>query len=169
MVTRLEEIDPSLADAIDQSMLLSESARPASREHVLQRFRLSQPGEWVTQDVLNEFKGAERRYQLRGVARGVTVVDDYGHHPTEIAAVMAAARATLGRRLVIAFQPHRHSRTAHLLEAFGPALRDADEIVLADIYGAGEEPIPGVTVERLAESIRVVAAVADCGFSTRSR
>jgi UDP-N-acetylmuramate--alanine ligase len=84
----------------------------------------------------------------------VLVIDDYGHHPTEIAAVMAAARATLDRRLVIAFQPHRHSRTAHLLDAFGPALRDADEIVLADIYAAGEDPIPGVTVERLAESIR---------------
>ena len=67
---------------------------------------------------------------------------------------MAAARATLERRLVIAFQPHRHSRTAHLLDAFGPALRDADEIVLTDIYAAGEDPIEGVTVDRLAESIQ---------------
>ena len=72
----------------------------------------------------------------------------------EIAAVMAAARASLDRRLVIAFQPHRHSRTAHLLDAFGPALREADEIVLSDIYAAGEDPIAGVTVDRLAESIR---------------
>jgi UDP-N-acetylmuramate--alanine ligase len=84
----------------------------------------------------------------------VLVIDDYGHHPTEIAAVMAAARATLGRRLVVAFQPHRHSRTAHLLDAFGPALRDADEIVLSDIYAAGEDAIAGVTVERLADAIR---------------
>ena len=87
-------------------------------------------------------------------SNGILVVDDYGHHPTEIAAVMAAARATLNRRLVVAFQPHRHSRTAHLMDAFGPALREADEIVLTDIYGAGEEPIAGVTVDRLAESIR---------------
>ena len=103
---------------------------------------------------LASFHGAERRFERHGEVNGVVVVDDYGHHPTEIAAVMAAARATLTGRLVIAFQPHRYSRTAHLLDAFGPALRDADEIVLADIYAAGEEPIAGVTVGRLAESIR---------------
>jgi UDP-N-acetylmuramate--alanine ligase len=103
---------------------------------------------------LASFIGAERRFERHGEVNGVLIVDDYGHHPTEIAAVMAAARATLERRLVIAFQPHRHSRTAHLLDAFGPALRDADEIVLADIYAAGEDPIEGVTVDRLAESIR---------------
>jgi UDP-N-acetylmuramate--alanine ligase len=103
---------------------------------------------------LASFHGAERRFERHGEANGVLVIDDYGHHPTEIAAVMAAARATLDRRLVVAFQPHRYSRTAHLMEAFGPALRGADEIVLADIYAAGEEPIAGVTVERLAEAIR---------------
>ena len=108
-------------------------------------------------EALAGFHGAERRFERHGEADGVLVVDDYGHHPTEIAAVIAAARATLGRRLVIAFQPHRHSRTAHLMEAFGPALAGADEIVLTDIYAAGEEPIPGVTVERLAESIRTGA------------
>jgi UDP-N-acetylmuramate--alanine ligase len=100
------------------------------------------------------FHGAERRFERHGEVNGVLVIDDYGHHPTEIAAVMAAARATLGRRLIVAFQPHRHSRTAHLLDAFGPALRDADEIVLSDIYAAGEEAIAGVTVDRLAEAIR---------------
>ena len=103
---------------------------------------------------LASFHGAERRFERHGEVDGVLVVDDYGHHPTEIAAVMAAARATLDRRLVVAFQPHRYSRTAHLLDAFGPALPDADEIVLTDIYAAGEDPIPGVTVDRLAESIR---------------
>jgi UDP-N-acetylmuramate--alanine ligase len=103
---------------------------------------------------LASFHGAERRFERHGEAGGVLVVDDYGHHPTEIAAVIAAARATLGRRLVVAFQPHRHSRTAHLLEAFGPALAGADEIVLTDIYAAGEDPIPGITVERLAAAIR---------------
>jgi UDP-N-acetylmuramate--alanine ligase len=100
------------------------------------------------------FHGAERRFERHGEAGGVLVVDDYGHHPTEIAAVMAAARATLDRRLIVAFQPHRHSRTAQQLEAFGPALAGADEIVLTDIYAAGEDPIPGITVERLADSIR---------------
>ena len=103
---------------------------------------------------LASFHGAERRFERYGEVHGVLIVDDYGHHPTEIAAVMAAARTTLDRRLVVAFQPHRYSRTAHLLDAFGPALRNADEIVLSDIYAAGEEPIPGITVDRLAESIR---------------
>jgi UDP-N-acetylmuramate--alanine ligase len=87
----------------------------------------------------------------------VLVIDDYGHHPTEIAAVMAAARASLDRRIVVAFQPHRYSRTAQLLDAFGPSLAGADEIVLTDIYSAGEDPIPGITVERLAESIRTAS------------
>jgi UDP-N-acetylmuramate--alanine ligase len=103
---------------------------------------------------LAAFHGAERRFERHGEVNGVLVIDDYGHHPTEIAAVMDAARAALQRRLVVAFQPHRYSRTAHLMDAFGPALREADEIVLSDIYAAGEEPIAGVTVERLAESIR---------------
>ena len=103
---------------------------------------------------LADFHGAERRFERHGEAGGVLVVDDYGHHPTEIAAVLAAARATLGRRLVVAFQPHRFTRTQQLLDAFGPALRDADEIVLTDIYAASEEPIAGVTVEALAEAVR---------------
>ena len=103
---------------------------------------------------LRDFHGAERRFERHGEAGGVLVVDDYGHHPTEIAAVLAAARATLDRRLVVAFQPHRYSRTAQLLDEFGPALKDADEIVLTDIYAASEEPIPGVTVEVLADAVR---------------
>jgi UDP-N-acetylmuramate--alanine ligase len=100
------------------------------------------------------FHGAERRFEPHGEAGGVLVFDDYGHHPTEIAAVMAAARATLDRRIVVAFQPHRHSRTAQLFDAFGPSLAGADEIVLTDIYAAGEDPIPGITVDRLADAIR---------------
>jgi UDP-N-acetylmuramate--alanine ligase len=103
---------------------------------------------------LAAFQGAERRFERHGETAGVLVVDDYGHHPTEIAAVLAAARASLGRRLVVAFQPHRYSRTQHLMEAFGPALADADEIILTDIYAASEEPIDGVTVDTLAEAIR---------------
>ncbi len=103
---------------------------------------------------LEEFQGAERRFQIRGEAEGVLVVDDYGHHPTEVAAVVAAARAGIGRRVVAVFQPHRFSRTEQLLDAFGPAFKGADAIVLTDIYAAGEAPIPGITIERLADSIR---------------
>jgi UDP-N-acetylmuramate--alanine ligase len=103
---------------------------------------------------LADFQGAERRFQLRGEAAGVMLVDDYGHHPTEIAAVIAAARAGIGRRVVVVFQPHRYTRTSQLMDAFGPALADADEIVLTDIYPAGEPPIEGVTIEALAGAVR---------------
>ena len=103
---------------------------------------------------LTEFAGAERRFQKRGEAGGVLVVDDYGHHPTEIAAVIAAARAGIGRRVVVVFQPHRYSRTRQLLDDFGPALAGADEVVLTDIYAAGEGTIPGVTIEALVEAVR---------------
>jgi UDP-N-acetylmuramate--alanine ligase len=80
-------------------------------------------------------------------------VDDYGHHPTEIAAVIAAARAAKPARVVVAFQPHRYSRTRDLLEEFGATLAPADEVVLTDIYPASEDPIPGVTVEALAAAV----------------
>jgi len=102
---------------------------------------------------LAEFRGVERRFEVRGEPNGILVVDDYGHHPTEIAAVLAAARS-LGRRIVVAFQPHRYTRTAALLDAFGPALAGADYIVLTDIYSAGEDPIEGVTIDALAEAVR---------------
>jgi UDP-N-acetylmuramate--alanine ligase len=104
---------------------------------------------------LGEFQGAERRFQMRGEAQGVMVVDDYGHHPTEIAAVIAAARAGIDRRVVVVFQPHRYTRTSQLLPEFVTALGAADEVVLTDIYAAGEPPIPGVTIEALAEAVRV--------------
>jgi UDP-N-acetylmuramate--alanine ligase len=117
---------------------------------------------------LDEFHGAERRFQLRGEARGVMVVDDYGHHPTEIAAVIDAARAGLERRVVVVFQPHRYTRTRDLLPEFGRALGKADEIVLTDIYAAGEAPIPGATAEaveaevrRSGRPVRLVKALAD--------
>jgi UDP-N-acetylmuramate--alanine ligase len=101
---------------------------------------------------LKEFRGAERRFDVRGEPNGILVVDDYGHHPTEIAAVLAAAR-TFDRRLIVAFQPHRFTRTAALLDAFGPALAPADHIVLTDIYAAGEDPIEGATLDALAAAI----------------
>jgi UDP-N-acetylmuramate--alanine ligase len=103
---------------------------------------------------LAAFQGAERRFQRCGEAGGVLVIDDYGHHPTEIRAVLAAAQTALDRRIVVLFQPHRYSRTAHLLDDFGPAFLGADEVVLTDIYAAGEEPIPGVTAEVLAASMQ---------------
>jgi UDP-N-acetylmuramate--alanine ligase len=108
---------------------------------------------------LEEFRGAERRFQTLGEAGGVLVVDDYGHHPTEIAAVLAAARAGIGRRIVAVFQPHRYSRTEQLLDDFGPAFNGADRIVLTDIYSAGEAAIEGVTVETLAAAMRRVVPV----------
>jgi len=107
----------------------------------------------VIASALEQFMGAERRFEIRGVVGGITVVDDYGHHPTEIAAVLAAARAAAPARIVVAFQPHRYSRTAQLMPDFAAALSSADEIVLTEIYAASEAPIPGVTVEALAEAV----------------
>lgn len=108
---------------------------------------------------LEEFQGAERRFQMRGEARGVMVVDDYGHHPTEIDAVIAAARAGIDRRVVVVFQPHRYSRTRLLMSEFGVALGAADEVVLTDIYAAGETAVAGVTVEALADSVRSASRI----------
>jgi UDP-N-acetylmuramate--alanine ligase len=106
---------------------------------------------------LEQFQGAERRFQLLGEEDGVMVVDDYGHHPTEIAAVLSAARG-IGRRMVVVFQPHRYSRTEQLMAEFGTALSGADEIVLTDIYAAGEPPIPGITLEALSSVVRASAS-----------
>jgi UDP-N-acetylmuramate--alanine ligase len=114
--------------------------------------RLDIPFERTTA-ALRQFQGAERRFERMGEVSGVLVIDDYGHHPTEIAAVLAAARATLNRRLVVAFQPHRYTRTQQLLHEFGPALTGADDVVLTDIYAASDEPIAGVTLEALAAAI----------------
>jgi UDP-N-acetylmuramate--alanine ligase len=99
------------------------------------------------------FHGAERRFQVHGEANGVTVVEDYGHHPTEIAAVIAAAKPATRGRLIVAFQPHRFSRTQLLMHDFGHAFAGADLVVLTDIYAASEAPIPGVDVESLASDV----------------
>jgi UDP-N-acetylmuramate--alanine ligase len=107
-------------------------------------------------EALAEFRGAERRFQHRGEARGIAVIDDYGHHPTEITAVIDAARVS-GRRIVLVFQPHRYSRTRDLMDAFARSLAAADEVVLTDIYAAGEPAIPGVTLGALASRTREVA------------
>jgi UDP-N-acetylmuramate--alanine ligase len=95
----------------------------------------------------------DRRFQQRGQARGVTVVDDYGHHPTEIRATLAAAHECGHKRVFVVFQPHRYSRTKDLMEEFGSAFKDADTVIVLPIYAASEEPIPGVTGELLAARI----------------
>jgi UDP-N-acetylmuramate--alanine ligase len=102
---------------------------------------------------LSEFGGVQRRFTVRGEAKGVTVVDDYGHHPTEVMATLAGARRAFGRRVVVAFQPHRYSRTRDLMTEFATAFNDADVLFLTSIYAAGEDAIPGVTGKALADAI----------------
>lgn len=103
---------------------------------------------------LASFGGVRRRFEVRARLAGVTVVDDYAHHPTEVAATIAAARAGAPRRLVAVFQPHRFSRTAEQAEAFGRALAAADLVVVADVYAAGEAPVPGISGKLVAEAAR---------------
>lgn len=103
---------------------------------------------------LENFAGVERRFQLLGEFNGIAVVDDYGHHPTEIMAVLAAAKqAFVGRRIVLLFQPHRFTRTHELMTEFATAFSDASLVVLTDIYSAGEEAIAGVSSEILSKKI----------------
>ena len=102
---------------------------------------------------LNNFRGVDRRFQLCGHARGVTVVDDYGHHPTEIRATLAAARECGYKKIHVVFQPHRYTRTRDLLDRFRGAFADADTVIVLPIYAASEQPIPGVTAELLASHI----------------
>ncbi len=103
---------------------------------------------------LAAFTGVERRFHLRGEKGGVMVVDDYGHHPTEIKATLAAAKQGWDRRLVVLFQPHRYTRTRDLLAEFGAAFAQADVVFVTEIYPAGESPLPGVSGEGLANAIR---------------
>ena len=104
---------------------------------------------------LASFTGVERRFQRLGAASGIEVVDDYAHHPTEVAATLAAARhAFPGRRIVLAFQPHLYSRTRDLQVDFADALSAADVLLLCDIYGARETPEPGVTSALIGDRVR---------------
>ncbi len=103
---------------------------------------------------LDEFTGVERRFQVMGEKDGITIIDDYGHHPTEIKATLAAAKGGSNRRLLVLFQPHRYSRTQDLVNEFAAAFNEADLLFLTEIYAAGEAPIPGVTGERLAQTIQ---------------
>ncbi|HEX2663507.1 MAG TPA: UDP-N-acetylmuramate--L-alanine ligase [Candidatus Acidoferrum sp.] len=103
---------------------------------------------------LAKFAGVGRRFDIKGTVNDITVIDDYGHHPAEIRATLAAARGCKFKRLLVLFQPHRFTRTRHLWEEFCRAFNHADVLVLSDIYPAGEAPIPGVTGEGLANAIR---------------
>ena len=112
----------------------------------------------VASDLIREglakFAGVGRRFDIKGSVNDITVVDDYGHHPAEIRATLEAARGCKFNRLLVLFQPHRFTRTEHLWNEFSLAFNQADILVLLDIYGASESPIPGVTSEALANSIR---------------
>ncbi len=106
-------------------------------------------------DAFKTFKNANRRFQFKGEANGITVVDDYAHHPTEILATLSAAKnGAGGRRTVVAFQPHRFTRTQELMDEFALAFNNADVLYVLDIYAASEDPIPGITAEFLTENIR---------------
>ncbi|HLJ44748.1 MAG TPA: UDP-N-acetylmuramate--L-alanine ligase [Bryobacteraceae bacterium] len=105
-------------------------------------------------EALASFTGVERRFQTRGEVRGITVIDDYGHHPTEIRATLAAARLCDFRRVLAIFQPHRYTRTAALMDEFARSFHEADAVYLLDIYAASEQMIDGVTSQVLAERMR---------------
>lgn len=108
----------------------------------------------VIREGLAKFTGVSRRFEVRGEAGGVTVVDDYGHHPTEIVATLAAARSCCRQRVHVLFQPHRYSRTLHLMDDFARAFHAADRVVVLDVYAASEQPIEGVSAETLVERMR---------------
>jgi UDP-N-acetylmuramate--alanine ligase len=114
---------------------------------------LNVPSELIREGMA-KFSGVGRRFDVKGVVNGITVVDDYGHHPVEIKATLEAARASKFNRSLVLFQPHRYSRTQALWDDFSRAFNSADIVVLTDIYAASEQPIPGITSEALAKSIR---------------
>jgi UDP-N-acetylmuramate--alanine ligase len=163
-----------------ESVLIPGEYRPISRFHVtfkqkvLGEFRLHVPGvhnvlnataaiavgvgldidiEHV-RSALENFRGVDRRFQLRGTAAGVSVIDDYGHHPTEVRATLAAARQCGFRKIHVVFQPHRYTRTQLLIDEFTTAFHDADTLLILDIYAASEPPIEGITGEALAQRIQ---------------
>jgi UDP-N-acetylmuramate--alanine ligase len=108
----------------------------------------------VTRDALGHFQGVQRRFTVRGTCAGVMVVDDFGHHPMEVRATLAGARAGFpGRRIIAAFQPHRHTRTRDQFEEFSRSFYDADTVIVSDIFAAGEPPIAGIDSARLARAI----------------
>jgi len=108
----------------------------------------------VIREGLRQFSGVARRFEVRGEAKGITVVDDYGHHPTEIRATLAAAKSCCKKKLHVLFQPHRYTRTLHLMDDFARAFHQADRVLVLDIYAASEHPIEGVNSEALVDRMR---------------
>jgi len=118
----------------------------------------------VAAEEIASFAGVQRRFQIRGSAGGVTFVDDYAHHPTEVRATLAAAREQGWRRIVAVFQPHRYSRTLHLGPQLGAALSSADRVVVTDVYGAGEQPIPGVSGRAVLDGVLAARPRAEVAY-----
>lgn len=108
----------------------------------------------VAGDALRTFGGVQRRFTVRGHEAGITVVDDYGHHPSEIAATLEAAQRAYGRRIVVAFQPHRYTRTHYLFDEFTRAFNRADVLLVTDVYPAGEQPIEGASADSLVQAVQ---------------
>jgi UDP-N-acetylmuramate--alanine ligase len=108
----------------------------------------------VTQQALSSFDGVARRFTIVSETNGITLVDDYGHHPAEIEATLEAARMTEPKRVIVAFQPHRYTRTRDLFEEFTRAFNKADVLLVTDVYAGGEAPIPGINSEVLVQAIR---------------
>ena len=108
----------------------------------------------IIREALADFSGVDRRFQIRGKERGITVVDDYGHHPTEIRATLDAAQLCGFRHIHVLFQPHRYTRTFHLMDEFARAFHPADSVFVTEIYAASEAPMEGVTAEALVERMR---------------
>ena len=163
------ELSPAAAQALGRSALPSRDLGifellVPGRHNVLNAAAALTVGLMLGRDLevlrasLAEFHGVDRRFQLKGEAAGVAVVDDYGHHPTEIAATIAAARQRGYHRVLMLFQPHRYTRTYYLQDEFATALRGLDRGFLLDIYAAGEEPIPGVDSQSLVERLRAAGA-----------
>ncbi len=174
---------PASSSATPASDVQTSAPVPLSRFHVhfgdrdLGEFRLHVPGAHNVRNAtaaiavgigldirpddiraaLQSFRGVDRRFHIKGQVRGVTVIDDYAHHPTEIRATLAAARQCGYRRVHAIFQPHRYTRTQALMEEFGSAFGAADSVFVLDIYAASEAPIPGITGEVLARRITATA------------
>ncbi len=108
----------------------------------------------VIRDVLKDFRGVKRRFDVLGRGQGILCVDDYGHHPTEIRSTLKAARQVAAGRVVVVFQPHRYSRTKHLFDELADSLQDCDGLIVTDIYAAGETPEPDINSPALCERVR---------------
>jgi len=107
-----------------------------------------------TAEALTGFSGIDRRFEIKGQPGDVLIIDDYGHHPAEVRATIAAIRESWKRPLTVIFQPHRYSRTHDLFDEFLTAFEGADRLVLTEIYSAGEDPVPGVSGEALYQALK---------------